>query len=502
MASNKSSWWLWLGLPAVAMSLGWALRGFIGGGPLGAMIPGALVALILAELLDREDAECGLIAAFGAVGIGFGGQETYGQTVGLSFQPETFWWAILGFAIKGAVWGMLGGAVMGLALARERFRAMDIVAGCGLMALGTYVGWKLINEPKLIYFSNRYDKPRAELYAGLLLGALALLVWMAWRGNSKVPSQFASWGALGGGVGFASGAWIQVVGRGIQPHIWVGWWKVMELTFGACLGLAYGLCAWRNREDLKRTGKPTRCDMRWWLSVALGLAVIAATLVLYDKLPSRLPYTILGAVLLSLALAGEPLAWQTAITMTSCAFFLDLAKAKPQFGAVTLALCVAVGTLAVAVYAAWRPRKRTMLMLLMWSSVGVALLKLFLPPAAKGEGPAVMGGLFVLMAAAVSAMVTRLRVAAVCVVLVALLLAPTSARGAQPLSGATLEWTLDLGQPAAGGPVQFGRADTGAARVAESREVAIEGGRRRDSFARFGVHMYLLQPAQEFHSRK
>jgi hypothetical protein len=466
------------------------------------MIPGALVALILAELLDREDAECGLIAAFGAVGIGFGGQETYGQTVGLSFQPEIFWWAILGFAIKGAVWGMLGGAVMGLALARERFRAMDIVAGCGLMALGTYVGWKLINEPKLIYFSNRFDKPRAELYAGLLFGALALLVWMAWRGNSKVPLRFALWGALGGGVGFASGAWIQVIGRSIQPHIWVGWWKVMELTFGACLGLAYGLCAWRNREDLKRTGKPTRCDMRSWLSVALGLAVIAATLVLYEKLPSRLPYTILGAALLSLALAGEPFAWQTAITMTACAFFLDLAKAKPQFGAVTLALCVAMGTLAVAVYAAWRPCKRTMLMLLMWSSVGVALLKLFLPPAAKGEGPAVMGGLFVLMAAAVSAMVIRLRVAAVCAVLLALLLAPTSARGVQPLSGATLEWTLDLGQPAAGGPVQFGRADTGAARVAESREVAVEGGRRRDSFAPFGVHMYRLQPAQEFHSRK
>ena len=33
-------------------------------------------------------------------------------------------------------------------------------------------GWKLINEPKRIYFSDLYDRPRAELWAGLLIGAL------------------------------------------------------------------------------------------------------------------------------------------------------------------------------------------------------------------------------------------------------------------------------------------------------------------------------------------
>lgn len=41
-----------------------------------------------------------------------------------------------------------------------------------------------------------------------------------------------------------------------------------------------------------------------------------------------------------------------------------------------------------------------------------------------------------------------------------------------------------------------------AARVAESGEVAIEGARMRDSFAPFGVHVYRLQQAREFHSRK
>lgn len=136
--------WLWLVFPAVTMSLGWGLRGFIGGGPLGAMIPGVMVGLALCILLERE-ADAALVGAFAAVGVGFGGQETYGQTVGLSFKPETFAWAITGFAIKGAAWGLLGGAAIGIAFTRERYRNRDLIGGFLLMILGTWAGWKLIN---------------------------------------------------------------------------------------------------------------------------------------------------------------------------------------------------------------------------------------------------------------------------------------------------------------------------------------------------------------------
>ena len=65
--------WLWCLFPAFAMSLGWMLRGYIGGGPLGAMIPGAMIGLALCLLLGRER-DAGLIAAFAAIGVGFGGQ--------------------------------------------------------------------------------------------------------------------------------------------------------------------------------------------------------------------------------------------------------------------------------------------------------------------------------------------------------------------------------------------------------------------------------------------
>jgi hypothetical protein len=144
--------WFWCVLGAVAMSLGWGLRGSIGGGSLGAMIPGAMIGLVLCLMLHRHS-DAGLIAAFAAIGVGLGGQETYGQTVGLSLQPQTFWWAILGFVIKGAAWGLLGGAFIGIALDRQRYTVTQLLAGFAIMAFGTWLGWQYLNSPKLIYFS-------------------------------------------------------------------------------------------------------------------------------------------------------------------------------------------------------------------------------------------------------------------------------------------------------------------------------------------------------------
>ena len=201
--------WHWCLLGAIAMSLGWGLRGSIGGGSLGAMIPGAMIGLVLCLLLNRHS-DAALIAAFAAIGVGFGGQETYGQTVGLSLQPETFWWAILGFVIKGAVWGLLGGAFIGIALDRHRYTTAQLLAGFGIMVLGTWLGWQYLNSPKLIYFSNRFDRPREELWAGLWLGGLLLLAWL----RSRVPSLFALYGAIGGGIGFGVGASLQPTGQG------------------------------------------------------------------------------------------------------------------------------------------------------------------------------------------------------------------------------------------------------------------------------------------------
>lgn len=162
------------------MSPGWGLRGFIGGGPLGAMLRGSITGLVLLLLLGLER-ETFSIPACEAAGAGFGGQMTYGQMVGLSFHPATYWWAVSGFAVKGGVWGLLGGTVLGAGLLRAQavLSGRRFLAGCAFFVAAVWMGWRLVNHAKLVYFSNPTDQPREEVWAGLLLGALVLLGWSA-----------------------------------------------------------------------------------------------------------------------------------------------------------------------------------------------------------------------------------------------------------------------------------------------------------------------------------
>ncbi|HRZ82252.1 MAG TPA: hypothetical protein P5069_07290, partial [Candidatus Hydrogenedentes bacterium] len=163
--------------PCLAILLGWGLRGFIGGGPYGAMIPGAMMGLCLGLLLDRPIPETALLALFGAVGVGFGGEVTYGQTIGLLKHPETFAWGLLGLTVKGAVWGLLGGVVLGAGVEGGRIARRDHILAFLLAMPAFYIGWRLINLPQVIYFSDPVNEPREESWAGLLAAALAFLAW-------------------------------------------------------------------------------------------------------------------------------------------------------------------------------------------------------------------------------------------------------------------------------------------------------------------------------------
>lgn len=402
--TDRSSLWMWYLFPALTMSLGWGLRGFIGGGFLGAMIPGAMIGLALCYLLGRER-DAAFIAAFAAVGVGFGGQETYGQTVGLSLISETFVWAITGFALKGAIWGFLGGAVLGIAFTIDRYARRDVVAGFACMIAGTFAGWKLINEPKLIYFSNRLDRPRAEIWAGLLLGALLLLLWMGWRGGARLPWRFALWGALGGGVGFASGAALQVWGRWNGLPMPVGWWKIMEFTFGALLGLAYGHCASVHRGELAANSLPERRPAVP-ASLAAAIVALAIALVLSQGLKVRFPQTIAGALLLSAALYWDVLARHIAVTVTYCAYAIDLQRNRLDYPPALMWVFIVITTIAVAVFMTRSPRVRSAFLLLTVSAVAMALLKTFLPPWGRGEAVGTQCA-FVALALAVIALLLR-----------------------------------------------------------------------------------------------
>lgn len=386
-------------LPAFAMSVGWGLRGFIGGGPLGAMIPGALVALTLCILLGRKGSDSGVVAAFGAVGVGLGGQETYGQTIGLSFAPETQVWGVAGLALKGMVWGLAGGAILAVGLQIRQWLRRDIVIALAGLVGATHLGWKLVNEPKLIYFSNLYDRPRAELWAGLLLGGVAFLALLLTRGNARIPLSFGIYGAVGGFVGFGLGGWIQVIGRASGLESGVGWWKVMEFTFGFLFGLALGACAYRWRDTLSAP-VPEDAESLSWVAAVTGMAAALALYPFYAGFELRWNYTLVGALLLCLVLGWPRIAWQVGVTFTFAAFAYDLVKAKTY-----LPWALVLVTTAIVAWLAARPLSvNAKTLLLLWTAIAVAGAKLYLPKEADAFHAITLQGTFVAMAMIVTAL--------------------------------------------------------------------------------------------------
>ncbi len=298
------------------MSLGWGLRGYIGGGPFGAMIPGAMVALVLCRLHGLGGERAALAAVFGAIGVGFGGEMTYGQTVGFVREPGAVAWGLAGLALKGAVWGLAGGAFVAAGLAGVSLRrlATALAVWGGLVALG----WAVVNWPKWIYFSNLLDRPREEVWAGLLLGGLGFAFTL--RGVPRMR-RFLLGGLLGGGAGFGlGGVWIFIgdnAGWEVAP-----WWKLMEFTFGALFGAGLGWAA----GALELPRDDARLPAGDWRLAAASVPLLAALFAFEPFLRVRFSYGLAGAVLLYVA-ARWPLArLPVALTLTAAAFLADWAE--------------------------------------------------------------------------------------------------------------------------------------------------------------------------------
>lgn len=402
--------WVFLLGPAMAMMLGWGLRGFIGGGPLGAMIPGAMVALLFCLMLKLDERDAALLTAIGAIGIGLGGQMTYGQTIGLMVQADTFWWGLLGLSVKGGVWGLSGGALLGMGLVQRQIPRRDFAIGLVILLIGVVVGWQLINVPKLIYFSFPHDKPRAEIWAGVLIGTLALLGWLAvkcqtstflapsagGRGNAfQIALHFALWGALGGAIGFGGGGLWMVLGRAYpefkQTVSWwrfMEWWKFMEFTFGFCFGLTLGIAAWLHRAALRLAQTIPHASPLRPLPAALVIlsALMFSLTVLWCEASVDVvcAFTFLGVALLLLGRFAEPFGWQVGLTLTIAAFVYDLVErfhvgpgwVGPNVKWLAAAFAtVAVGGILVLRLQRNQPMIRWAFLGLTWSAVAVSYLK-------------------------------------------------------------------------------------------------------------------------------
>lgn len=350
----------WVLVPAAVMSLGWGLRGYIGGGTYGAMIPGTLVALCLCQYLSFSVRASAVVVAFGAIGIGFGGAMTYGQTLGLLRSDESFWWGLTGTTLKGAIWGLLGGAILGLGFVARHIAWRHLVAALLCMLIGVFLGIHFINRPKLIYFSDPVNEPREESWAGFLFGALALLAYVG-AFQSKlfsIPARFAAYGTIGGGIGFGGGSLLLAIQMRVgDAWKWMPYWKYMEFTFGALFGAALGLCALHLRDRLSPLGaiddrqvpvesrpEQRRSVVCWFVSLIVGVLVVLGVFygwryAAFKMFPllRDLPYadvvrtamrvligfTGMGCVLMLLSRRWQTVAWQTAISVTIVAAAID-----------------------------------------------------------------------------------------------------------------------------------------------------------------------------------
>jgi hypothetical protein len=396
--TSRYAFWL----PAVAMMLGWGLRGFIGGGPFGAMIPGAMVALTLCLLYPRRR-DTAMVAAFAAIGVGIGGEMTYGQTVGFIIKAETFWWGFLGLGLKGAIWGALAGAVISLGFTP---RPMLVLGSGAVISAATWAGWKFINEPKLIYFSHPTDKPRPEIWAGFLLAAIALVAFLGKQGKLQPALRFSLAGFVGGFIGFGCGGAIQGLGRIFTPELNLHWWKYMEFFFGLCFGWALAW-AWRHsdvpEEDFDENPPSLPVEIA-------GAAVITAALFwLSWNTPVRFAYLLAGAATLYILTKYRWLAKHVAYSATFTGFALDLARywsreykrgpAEPAYTAAVL------GSFVFAYYVVkYKDDTARLLNLLTWSAVIIATIKFAIHPNGVSNVIDHVCIGFILMAIAVSRM--------------------------------------------------------------------------------------------------
>lgn len=420
--TSEQSLSLYILFPGIAMLLGWGLRGYIGGGPFGAMIPGAMVAFAIGILLRLKPGFLSMLVVFGVVGVGLGGEMTYGQTLGFLRDPDTLMWGCTGTTVKGAVWGLGGGALLGLGMIFHRLNKSTILISLLLLLLGVIIGIALINAPKLIYFSDPVNKPRSESWGGLLLGALALVGYLRFtieKGLFKTVSRFSIYGLIAGGLGFGlGGLWI-FLGSIVPDVMFKSWWKMMEFTFGFLFGAGLGYAAWKTKNEITEPEEtePKEVSVSKELLMSMGLVAVV-----YFVFPFLINWTIgalsssdntifgllanffqvfesyafFGFVFIVIVLYRNSLAWQAGITLTFCHTAIDYMRdLRPAEGVdVTMwiqVLIVFISTFAIAYLVANYSRKKneinSMFQILIWSTLTVAFVSLFSDLFIEGKFP-------------------------------------------------------------------------------------------------------------------
>lgn len=231
--------WLVMLITGLTLGLGWAIRGHFGHW-WGASWAGSMGALALLFAVGRNDwiKRAPVLALLAAIGWGMGGIMSYGIIVGYCRSAEVFNSAY-GYAmlfVVGGLYGFIGGGLFGLGLGTDENKKPDwLRLLLEMFVIGSLAYWFLIIEMEWLM-----TPPRDESWA-ISLGSASALAWYLYRNGNLNALRVGLYSALGGGVGFAFGNFLQTMGA--VSGLSYNWWNVMEFTLGffGGIGMVYGV---------------------------------------------------------------------------------------------------------------------------------------------------------------------------------------------------------------------------------------------------------------------
>lgn len=269
MTGLQTLWFILL--TGIAVSYGWGMRGLLIGGEKGAMLPGALLGLMLAKfsgipvLADHAV----LFSAVGAMGTAFGGFEPYAHTADFMLHRDAPYYdpslAYKGILLKGANWFGLSGVFLGIgfsAMTGNVYKWYDFVLFFALEPFIQALGVKLFNkpfDPQNGVFPKRYfSRTSREEWGGNSLMLLVLLLWTLVR-RDWFAFLFGVVGMVTGSVGWLAAYKLDdytahrkkngkyPLGK-LQEMGVIDNWKIMEFGYGMIAGLCFAgyVCLQRN----------------------------------------------------------------------------------------------------------------------------------------------------------------------------------------------------------------------------------------------------------------
>lgn len=290
-------------LSGLAMSVGWGFRGDYGH-EAGAMVPGALLGLAICLASGRPDwwRRSTIMAFCGAVGWAFGGQMSYGRIIGYtassSLADVAYGYGCL--LLIGGLWAGIGSAILALSITQSRsylerfvgplvalwlvWLAMDLSGLTGwlvetwylndtdwfaaisaLLVAGIYAAIVPRSRPACFFImllaggwwagyivltgllGLHMTPPRSDNWSGCIGLFVALMFYLIRRQN-RAALQVTLFGFLAGGIGFAVGNFVNMLGRAQWGPIGrfealqgLDYWKWMEQLFGLIMGIGVGL---------------------------------------------------------------------------------------------------------------------------------------------------------------------------------------------------------------------------------------------------------------------